>query len=138
MGPGTRFRRFIPEEDEKVLSNQNVRRLVLCSGKVYYDLLAHREENNITDVAIGRVEQISPFPFDLVHRWDGGCWWCCAREERKKHTFFPSRTCVYLKTNADALRFVLLCLHPGMRMTSRTPRLSGARRSPRTWARGRM
>lgn len=68
MGPGTRFRRFIPEEDEKVLSNQNVRRLVLCSGKVYYDLLAHREENNITDVAIGRVEQISPFPFDLVHR----------------------------------------------------------------------
>lgn len=41
---------------------------MLCSGKVYYDLLKHREDNNINDVAIGRVEQISPFPFDLVHR----------------------------------------------------------------------
>ncbi|EGD77803.1 2-oxoglutarate dehydrogenase [Salpingoeca rosetta] len=68
MKPNTRFRRFIPEEDDNVLANQNIRRLVLCSGKVYYDLLQHREENNITDVAIGRVEQISPFPFDLVHK----------------------------------------------------------------------
>eukprot|EP00043_Microstomoeca_roanoka_P016137 m.163883 g.163883 ORF g.163883 m.163883 type:complete len:1002 (+) comp16396_c8_seq1:253-3258(+) len=69
MGPGTRFRRFIPEQDSQVLSEpEKIRRLVLCSGKVYYDLLQYRQEHGITDVAIGRVEQISPFPFDLVHR----------------------------------------------------------------------
>lgn len=66
MGPGTRFRRFLPDED--VQSADDVKRLVLCTGKVYYDLLQERESRGITDVAIARVEQISPFPFDLVHR----------------------------------------------------------------------
>jgi 2-oxoglutarate dehydrogenase E1 component len=41
---------------------------VLCSGKVFYDLLKYREENEINDVYIGRVEQISPFPFADVKR----------------------------------------------------------------------
>ena len=41
-----------------------VRKLVLCSGKVYYDLLAERTAQGIEDVAIGRLEQISPFPHD--------------------------------------------------------------------------
>ncbi len=38
------------------------RRVVLCSGKIYYDLLAARDEGHITDVAIVRVEQIYPLP----------------------------------------------------------------------------
>ena len=42
------------------------KRVLLCSGKVYYELLAHREELGLDNVAIGRVEQICPFPFDLV------------------------------------------------------------------------
>jgi 2-oxoglutarate dehydrogenase complex dehydrogenase (E1) component-like enzyme len=41
-----------------------IRKLVLCSGKVYYDLLAERQSRGIEDVAIGRLEQISPFPHD--------------------------------------------------------------------------
>ena len=46
-----------------------VGRLVLCSGKVYYDLYQRREELGLEDrVAICRVEQIAPFPFDLVRR----------------------------------------------------------------------
>lgn len=71
MGPGTRFKRLIPEQDTSIYdgsSNENVKRLVLCSGKVYYDMIKLRDEQAIDDVAIARVEQISPFPFDLVHR----------------------------------------------------------------------
>ncbi|HVU91478.1 MAG TPA: multifunctional oxoglutarate decarboxylase/oxoglutarate dehydrogenase thiamine pyrophosphate-binding subunit/dihydrolipoyllysine-residue succinyltransferase subunit, partial [Jatrophihabitans sp.] len=39
-----------------------VRRVLLCAGKVYYDLAAERERNNRTDVAIVRVEQLYPLP----------------------------------------------------------------------------
>lgn len=69
MSTDTRFRRLIPETEEAILNNkENVERVVFCTGKVYYDLLQHREDNGINNVAIGRVEQISPFPFDLVKR----------------------------------------------------------------------
>lgn len=37
-----------------------------CLGQVYYTLLQEREEKGIKDVAISRLEQISPFPYDLV------------------------------------------------------------------------
>lgn len=38
------------------------KRLVICSGKVYYDLLKYRKENDIDNVAIARLEQFYPFP----------------------------------------------------------------------------
>jgi len=62
---------LIPETSEAIHSSQDavntdVKRLVLCTGKVYYELLEMREANQLEDVAIARVEQISPFPFDLV------------------------------------------------------------------------
>jgi 2-oxoglutarate dehydrogenase E1 component len=41
---------------------KSVRRIVVCSGKVYYDLLAYRRDNKITDIAIVRLEQQYPFP----------------------------------------------------------------------------
>jgi 2-oxoglutarate dehydrogenase E1 component len=62
MSEGTAFHRVIPE----VADISSPRRLIFCSGKVYYDLVKAREEGNITDVAIARVEQIAPFPFDAV------------------------------------------------------------------------
>jgi 2-oxoglutarate dehydrogenase E1 component len=40
----------------------NVKRLLLCSGKIYYDLSKYREENEIEDVAIVRIEQLYPWP----------------------------------------------------------------------------
>ena len=61
MGPDTKFRRIIPEIDRLGL-DKKVRRIVLCSGKVYYDLLAARREAAIKDVAIVRVEQLYPWP----------------------------------------------------------------------------
>lgn len=39
---------------------------MLSLGQVYYTLLQEREEKGIKDVAISRLEQISPFPYDLV------------------------------------------------------------------------
>jgi len=49
-----------PEADE--LESDRVRRVVLCSGKVYFDLLGERRKREISDIAIMRVEQLYPFP----------------------------------------------------------------------------
>ncbi|MEX1308950.1 MAG: 2-oxoglutarate dehydrogenase E1 component [Candidatus Sulfomarinibacteraceae bacterium] len=46
---------------------KKTRRLVLCSGKIYYDLIAAREESGVKDVAIVRVEQFYPFNEKLFH-----------------------------------------------------------------------
>jgi 2-oxoglutarate dehydrogenase E1 component len=43
-----------------------VRKLLLCTGKVYYDLEKQRADTGAKDVAIVRIEQVAPFPFDLV------------------------------------------------------------------------
>ncbi|MQX35795.1 2-oxoglutarate dehydrogenase E1 component [Roseospira navarrensis] len=64
---GGRFYRLIPEIDELV-PDEAIRRVVFCSGKVYYDLLQARREQEITDVAIVRVEQFYPWPKDSVQR----------------------------------------------------------------------
>jgi 2-oxoglutarate dehydrogenase E1 component len=61
FGPGSRFLTVIPETDTLAADDQ-VRRVVLCSGKVYYDLLAERRTLGVKDVAIVRVEQLYPFP----------------------------------------------------------------------------
>ena len=58
---GSRFLTVIPETDTLVAPEQ-IKRVVLCTGKVYYDLLAERRALGITDVAIIRLEQLYPFP----------------------------------------------------------------------------
>ena len=62
MGPDTRFHRVLPEHDRLVL-DKKVRRVIICSGKVYYDLLEERRKREINDVALVRLEQIYPFPW---------------------------------------------------------------------------
>ena len=54
------FQTVIPEV--KDLKAEKVKRLIACSGKVYYDLMKKREEKGADDVAIVRVEQLYPFP----------------------------------------------------------------------------
>jgi len=55
-----RFQPVIPEVDN--LDPAEVVRVVLCSGKVYFDLLEARRARGLTDVAIIRIEQLYPFP----------------------------------------------------------------------------
>ena len=54
------FQTVIPEN--KALKADKVKRVIMCSGKVYYDLAKKREENQADDVAILRIEQLYPFP----------------------------------------------------------------------------
>jgi 2-oxoglutarate dehydrogenase E1 component len=54
------FKNVIGEVDD--LAPEKVKRVVMCSGKVYYDLLEQRRKNEQTDVAIIRLEQLYPFP----------------------------------------------------------------------------
>ena len=54
------FQTVIP--DQKALKGDKIKRVVACSGKVYYDLSKKREEKGLDDVAILRVEQLYPFP----------------------------------------------------------------------------
>ncbi len=59
MAEGTHFVPVIP--DPVVTSNQ-AQRVVLCSGKIYYDLMQEREKQQISNIAIIRLEQYYPFP----------------------------------------------------------------------------
>jgi 2-oxoglutarate dehydrogenase E1 component len=65
FGPGSRFRRVLPET-ETLVADEAIRRVVLCSGKVYYDLFEERAKRNIDDVAVIRIEQLYPWPKDTI------------------------------------------------------------------------
>ena len=59
---------MLPDEKIKLTSDDKIRRVVLCSGKVYYDLYEEREKRDIDDIYIMRVEQLYPVPLKaLVH-----------------------------------------------------------------------
>eukprot|EP00462_Mataza_sp_D1_P021803 CAMPEP_0175137640 /NCGR_PEP_ID=MMETSP0087-20121206/9922_1 /TAXON_ID=136419 /ORGANISM="Unknown Unknown, Strain D1" /LENGTH=953 /DNA_ID=CAMNT_0016420487 /DNA_START=29 /DNA_END=2890 /DNA_ORIENTATION=- len=62
---GTSFKRMFPETfPDEIKGNDEIRRVIFCSGKIYYELLAQRRSMKCDDVAIVRLEQIAPFPFD--------------------------------------------------------------------------
>lgn len=65
---GTRFKRLIKDQNNHANVEEGIRRLILCSGKVYYELDDQRTKVDAQDVAICRVEQLCPFPYDLVQR----------------------------------------------------------------------
>jgi 2-oxoglutarate dehydrogenase E1 component len=62
MATGKRFQEVIPDPDLEKSKSPKVTRMVLCSGKVYYDLQQKKREMDVRDVAIVRVEQVYPFP----------------------------------------------------------------------------
>ncbi|NCX45585.1 MAG: 2-oxoglutarate dehydrogenase E1 component [Burkholderiaceae bacterium] len=59
------FQTVIPEQDDS-LDPQKVERLIVCSGKVYYDLVKQRADKKIDTAAIVRIEQLYPFPHKAV------------------------------------------------------------------------
>ena len=69
MASGTSFHRvlwddaqLLPDEKTKLLPDDKIRRVILCSGKVYYDLYEEREKRGIDNMYLLRVEQLYPFP----------------------------------------------------------------------------
>jgi 2-oxoglutarate dehydrogenase E1 component len=73
LGEGSTFHRVLKDDAEtkagemtKLVDDRKVRRVVLCSGKVYYDLYEEREKRGIDDVYLLRVEQLYPFPLKLL------------------------------------------------------------------------
>ncbi len=90
--------KFLPVIDDT--SVKKARKVIFCSGKVFYDLDAYREENNIKDVALVRLEQLYPLPEDEIraimsahskasYLWvqeepsNMGSWWYLMRFMRK-------------------------------------------------------
>jgi 2-oxoglutarate dehydrogenase E1 component len=88
LGAGTTFHRILyddavmlPDEKIKLVPDDKIRRVVLCSGKVYYDLYEEREKRGIDDVYIMRVEQLYPVPLkalvqELAHFKNAEVIWC--------------------------------------------------------------
>nr|CAH0106468.1 unnamed protein product [Daphnia galeata] len=63
----TEFKRVIPEAGIAASQPEAVRKVIFCSGKIYYELKKAREDRGLdSSVAITRIEQICPFPFDLI------------------------------------------------------------------------
>lgn len=93
MGPKSTFHRLLWDDAEskkdsviKLVKDSKVKRVVLCSGKVYYDLYEEREKRGIDDIYIMRVEQLYPFPakalISELSRFKNAEWvWC--QEEPK-------------------------------------------------------
>jgi 2-oxoglutarate dehydrogenase E1 component len=67
MSGETHFQRYIPDpHPDNLVPADQIKRHILCSGQLYYQLLQEREKRGITDVVISRVEQLSPLPYDLL------------------------------------------------------------------------
>ncbi|MBM3543696.1 MAG: 2-oxoglutarate dehydrogenase E1 component [Alphaproteobacteria bacterium] len=69
FGPGSTFHRLLWDDAQassaagiKLVPDDKIRRVVLCSGKVYYDLYEAREKRGVDDVYLLRLEQLYPFP----------------------------------------------------------------------------
>ncbi|MFP4538844.1 MAG: 2-oxoglutarate dehydrogenase E1 component [Dichotomicrobium sp.] len=69
LGPGSTFHRVLWDDGDKgengakkLVSDDQIKRVVLCSGKVYFDLLEEREKRGIDDIYLMRLEQLYPFP----------------------------------------------------------------------------
>jgi len=80
MGPGSTFHRVVGETGP-IAADDQVRRVVLCSGKVYFDLVKARAASGDDHVALVRVEQLYPFPArtlaKLLARWrNAEIVWC--------------------------------------------------------------
>ncbi len=89
---GSSFHRVLRDHGEKfpaeykIKADAEIRRVVLCTGKVYYDLLEEREKRGVEDIYLLRVEQLYPFPLkalvNLLARWKpADVVWC--QEEPK-------------------------------------------------------
>lgn len=102
---------FMPVLDDALQTEkQQVKRLIMCSGKVYYDLLAHREENKITDSALIRIEQIYPFPSAVLAQIlkqyknvETFVW--CQEEPKNQGAWYSTQHKLYAMLNGEPLYY---------------------------------
>jgi 2-oxoglutarate dehydrogenase E1 component len=73
LAKGTTFHRILyddaqmqPDDKTRLVPDDQIRRIVLCSGKVYYDLYEEREKRGLNDVYLMRVEQLYPVPLKAL------------------------------------------------------------------------
>ena len=83
---GTRFHEMFDDETEDRNPDlKKISRLIFCTGKVYYELLEHRREHEITNTAIIRLEQIYPFHTDrleeIAAQYPNAAKWVWCQEE---------------------------------------------------------
>uniref|UniRef100_A0A7N6BEG2 2-oxoglutarate dehydrogenase complex component E1 n=1 Tax=Anabas testudineus TaxID=64144 RepID=A0A7N6BEG2_ANATE len=92
MLPGTDFKRIIPDDGPAAIRPEKVKRVIFCTGKIFYELTRERKNRGMDDdVAVLRIEQLSPFPFDLVkaeaERYpNADLVWC--QEEHKNQGYY--------------------------------------------------
>jgi 2-oxoglutarate dehydrogenase E1 component len=101
IAPGTFFQSVI-HDTATLVAPEQVRKIVFCSGKVFYDLDAARTKQGINDVAIYRVEELNPFPFhvtaDIISKHPNAeVMWC---QEEPKNQGAYSFTETGLRTSA--------------------------------------
>jgi 2-oxoglutarate dehydrogenase E1 component len=73
LSDGTTFHRILyddaqmlPDENIKLVADDKIKRVVLCSGKVYYDLYEEREKRGVDDIYLMRIEQLYPVPLKAL------------------------------------------------------------------------
>nr|ANM86826.1 2-oxoglutarate dehydrogenase E1 component [Stygiella incarcerata] len=107
--PDKSFMRVIPEvQEQNLIQPADVRRVVFCTGQVFYKLLQRRESDQVKDVALVRVEELAPFPFVGI------------QEQMKKYPNADICWCQEEPQNMGAWHFVEVRLHslfPGKKIT---------------------
>ena len=95
MAEQTAFRRVIKDPDLN-LKDKNIKKVVICSGKVFYNLYEEREKRKLENVKILRLEQIYPFPHrtlkeELSKTPDAEVVWCQEEPKNMGSWFFVDR-----------------------------------------------
>ena len=109
------FRHVIGEVDK--IDAKKVTRVILCTGKVYYDLVAARREKKVNNIAIVRIEQLYPFPDEALHaelakypKATELVW--CQEEPRNQGVWYWLASRHHLDTQVGAKQKLLLVARP--------------------------
>ncbi len=95
--------------DDNTVNKKDVKTLVFCTGKFYYDITAERENNGRKDVAVVRIEQLFPFPVDqikeIIAKYPNADDYVWAQEEPKNMGAYS-----YMLMNFDLVKWRLASL----------------------------
>ncbi len=114
MGPDSTFHRVLwddaqnkPNETIKLVADEDIKRVIMCSGKVYYDLYEEREKRGIDNIYLMRLEQLHPFPVqaletELKRFPQAEMIWCQEEPKNMGSWFFVDRQIEDVLTEIDA------------------------------------